>query len=100
MARRRRNGAAPARSRGRTDLAGKRPRFALTSEQAHRLTHLLTIDRLLTDLFGEAAPWLKRPHRSTLFNGKKPLDFIIQEGQRGVDRTRHFLETETFKKSL
>ena len=56
---------------GGLTLQGKRPRFALTSEQAHRLTNLLAIDRLLTDLFGEDAAWLKCAHRSALFNGKK-----------------------------
>ena len=85
---------------GGLTLQGKRLRFALTPEEAHRLTSLLAIDRLLTELFGEAAPWVKRAHRSALFNGKTPLDFMIQEGQRGVDRARHFLETEVFKKSL
>ena len=47
---------------GGLTLQGKRPRFALTPEEAHRLTNLLTIDRLLTELFGEAAPWVKRAH--------------------------------------
>ena len=43
-------------------MQGKRPRFALTAEQAHRLTNLLAIDQLLTDLFGSAA-WALCPIR-------------------------------------
>ena len=74
---------APARSRPRTDLAGETIPFALTLEEAHRLTNLLAIDRLLTELFGEAAAWLKPALRSS--TGKKPLDHKIQEGQRGDD---------------
>jgi hypothetical protein len=78
---------------------GTRQRFALTPDEAHRLTNLLAADRLLTDIFGEPAPWLRRPNRANPFKTTKPINFMIRHGAEGIDRTRHFLAAEALRRS-
>ena len=79
---------------------GKRSRFSLNADEAHRLANLLAIERLLRELLGETAPWLRRANRSSPFGGQKPIEFMVRNGQTGIDRTRHFLEREAFRKSV
>ena len=70
--------------------SGKRPRFALTTEQADRLELLRDIDRHATDIHQDAGAWLRRPNRSTVFGGRSPIAYMAREGRGGIeDVLRH-----------
>ena len=43
---------------------------------------------------------LGRALKTAPFGGLKPLDYMVRDGGRGIDRTRRFLEAESFRRSL
>ena len=78
----------------------KRPRFALTSEQAERLDLLREIDRHAADIYDDAGEWLRRPNRSTMFSGKPPVFLMATEGREGIEAVLRYLNKMTFSGSV
>jgi hypothetical protein len=66
--------------------SGKRPRFALNPDQAERLELLREVDRHATDIYQDAAGWLQRVNRSTMFGGRSPVDYMAGEGREALRR--------------
>jgi hypothetical protein len=80
--------------------SGKRPRFALTTEQADRLELLRDIDRHATDIHQDAGAWLRRPNRSTVFGGRSPIAYMAREGKGGIEDVLRHLHMLAFGGSL
>ncbi len=79
---------------------GTRPRFTLTADEAHRLADLLAIDRLLDNIQGEAASWLRRVNGAAPFRRTKPIDFMVKGGAPAIVATRRAVEMLALRKSL
>ena len=80
--------------------SGRRPRFALTTEQAERLELLRDIDRHATDIHQDAGAWLRRPNRSTVFGGRSPIAYMAREGRGGIEDVLRHLHMLAFGGSL
>ena len=80
--------------------SGKRPRFALTTEQADRLELLRDIDRNATDIHQDAGAWLRRPNRSTMFGGRSPIAYMAREARGGIEDVLRHLHVLAFGQSL
>jgi hypothetical protein len=65
--------------------SGKRPEFALTTDQAERLEMLREIDRHAGDVYQEAGGWLRRSNPSLVFAGLSPLAYMIRDGRDGIE---------------
>jgi uncharacterized protein (DUF2384 family) len=83
-----------------SSASGKRPRFALNPDQAERLELLREVDRHATDIYQDAAGWLRRVSRSTMFGGRSPVDYMAREGRRGIEAVLLHLNKMTFSGSV
>jgi uncharacterized protein (DUF2384 family) len=63
--------------------SGKRPLFALNPDQAERCEMLREVVRHAGDIYQDAAEWLRRVNRSTMFAGKPPITLMVAEGRGG-----------------
>lgn len=63
----------------------------LTDDQCERISHLANIYLNLHEIFGPptANSWMRRPNDA--FDGRTPLQFIMDEGLSGVRRLRGYL---------
>ena len=59
-----------------------------------RISHLIGIYKALNVCHGKelADTWIKLPNRSPIFAGKTPVDYMIENGQRGLATVRRLLE--------
>jgi uncharacterized protein (DUF2384 family) len=80
--------------------SGKRPRFALNPDQAERLALLREVDRHATDIYQDAAGWLQRVNRSTMFGGRSPVDYMARKGREGIEAVLVHLNKMTFSGSV
>ena len=78
---------------------GKRPRFRLTGEQAHRFALMRQIDQHATAIFGTTSTWLARANLPA-FSGHTPLEHMLNNGRQGITDVLRFLELQAFKASL
>ncbi len=79
--------------------SGKRPRFALTTDQARRLAVLREIDVHLPDVAGGAG-WLHRSSRAPPFHGKSPLAYMAAGGMPALEGVLRHLGLAALKQSL
>jgi uncharacterized protein (DUF2384 family) len=79
----------------------KRPRFALSTEQAERLDLLYQIDHTATDIHhSPAGDWLLRPNSSTLFGRCSPIAFMAGGGRPAIEATLRHLQMLAFGGSV
>ncbi len=79
--------------------SGKRPRFALTTEQIDRLALLRQIQEAGSAVHQDVGAWLLRPNRSTVFGGKAPIRLAASQGMPGLEALLAHLQFLTFKGS-
>jgi hypothetical protein len=65
--------------------SGKRPQFALSTDQAERLDLLREIDLYASGVYQEAGGWLRRSNPSPIFAGLSPLAYMIRDGRDGIE---------------
>jgi hypothetical protein len=80
--------------------SGKRPRFALNPDQAERLEMLREVDRHAIDIYQDAAGWLQRVNRSTMFGGRSPVAYMACEGRGGIEAVLLHLNKMAFSGSV
>jgi Protein of unknown function (DUF2384) len=73
---------------GGLTAAGKRPRFAMTGDEAKRFAHLMEIDTNLRAVVSDAPGWLVRKNQA--FGDTTPLEQMTS-GERGMARVHRFL---------
>ena len=86
------------RSEGFT-RSGKRPRFALSTEQARRLSYLLEVEANLQRTGEDAGRWITRRNSARMFGGSSPLDYMITHGLEGFADTLKFLNRRALERS-
>ena len=66
-----------------------------TEGQLDRVALFLGIYEEAGRLFGDPGPWLKAPNRGEAFEGKPPLDFILEDPERNLRSTLQYLRGAT-----
>jgi hypothetical protein len=79
--------------------SGKRPRFALSTEQARRLSYLLEIEANLQRTGEDAGRWITRRNSARPFGGSSPLDYMIMNGLEGFAEALKFLNRRALQRS-
>ena len=81
---------------GWLEAAGAHGDVTLSANVLMRISAVLGIHQVLQILQGndrEGVAWLRRPHGSTVFAGRKPLDFLVDGTLEGLMTVRRFLDT-------
>ena len=84
---------------GKIGPSGKRPRFRLTTRQAHLARYLPEIEAALRAA-GQAPAWLQRRNRAVPFSGRAPVELMAERKGEGAAEVWQFLNRAVLWTSL
>jgi hypothetical protein len=84
---------------GKIGPSGKRPRFRLSTRQAHLASYLPEIEVALQAI-GEPPGWLLRSNHSVPFRGCAPIKLMAERGGESMGDVLQFLTRAVLRRSL
>ncbi|MBN8871229.1 MAG: hypothetical protein J0H67_00185 [Rhodospirillales bacterium] len=84
---------------GKMPRSGKRPRFRFITKQQRLAAFLAEVDRALAAA-GHQPAWLHQKRRAAPFNGRSPLQVMVEEGLAGSATVLRVLTRAALERAL